>query len=65
MIRIAALGDPHAGLDSAGLLRPALADLPERADLLLLAGDLTRHGDPEEAAVLAAEVGDLGLPTFA
>jgi Icc-related predicted phosphoesterase len=65
MIRIAALGDPHAGLDSAGLLRPALADLPERADLLLLAGDLTRHGDPEEAAVLAGEVGDLGVPTFA
>ncbi|HEV3400356.1 MAG TPA: metallophosphoesterase family protein, partial [Acidimicrobiales bacterium] len=47
------------------LLRPALADLPERADLLLLAGDLTRHGDPEEAAVLAGEVGDLGVPTFA
>ena len=65
MIRIAALGDPHAGLDSAGVLRPALGDLAERADLLLVAGDLTRHGDPEEAAVLAGELGDVGVPVFA
>jgi Icc-related predicted phosphoesterase len=65
VIRIAALGDPHAGLDSAGSLRPALADLAERADLLLVAGDLTRLGDPEEAAVLAAELADVGVPTIA
>jgi Icc-related predicted phosphoesterase len=65
MIRVAALGDPHAGTDTAGLLRPALADVAERADLLLLAGDLTRHGDPEEAAVLAGEVRELGLPVAA
>jgi Icc-related predicted phosphoesterase len=65
MIRIAALGDPHAGLDSAGRLRQALAELADSADMLLVAGDLTRHGDPEEAAVLAGEVADLGVPVVA
>jgi Icc-related predicted phosphoesterase len=65
MIRIGALGDPHAGLDSPGYLRPALADFSARADLLLVAGDLTRHGDPEEAAVLAGELADVGVPTIA
>ena len=65
MIRVAALGDPHAGVDSAGLLRPALDDVADRADILLVAGDLTRHGDPEEAAVLADELRDVGVPTVA
>ncbi|HWC09608.1 MAG TPA: metallophosphoesterase [Acidimicrobiales bacterium] len=64
-IRVAALGDPHAGVDTAGFLRPALADVAARADLLLIAGDLTRHGLPEEAAVLAGEVCDLEVPVVA
>jgi len=52
MIRIAAVGDLHFGADLRGTLRPHLESLPEQADVLLLAGDLTRVGDPEEAAVL-------------
>ena len=65
MIRIAAAGDLHFGTDSAGSFRPALVDLPDRADMLLLAGDLTRIGRPEEAAVLAEELADLGVPVIA
>lgn len=65
MIRIAAVGDIHLGLDSAGTLRPHLEDLDERADLLCIAGDLTRHGDPEEASVLADELAGLGVPVVA
>jgi Icc-related predicted phosphoesterase len=65
MIRIAAVGDIHMGPDSQGLLRPAFETLPECADLLLLAGDLTRHGTPEEARVVAKEVRDLGVPVVA
>jgi Icc-related predicted phosphoesterase len=61
-VRVAALGDPHAGVENAGFLRPALADVAAHADLLLIAGDLTRHGEPDEAAVLAGEVCDLGVP---
>jgi Icc-related predicted phosphoesterase len=64
-VSVAAFGDPHAGVDTAGFLRPALADVAAHADVLLIAGDLTRHGEPEEAAVLAGEVCDLGVPVVA
>ncbi|MEV0522160.1 metallophosphoesterase [Streptomyces sp. NPDC050439] len=65
MIRVAAVGDIHMGLDSQGVLRPAFETLPECADLLLLAGDLTRHGTPEEARVVAREVAGLPVPVVA
>ncbi|MEV5518035.1 metallophosphoesterase [Streptomyces flaveolus] len=65
MIRVAAVGDIHMGLDSQGLLRPAFETLPDCADLLLLAGDLTRHGTPEEARVVAREVRGLPVPVVA
>lgn len=65
MVRIAAVGDVHLGPDTRGRLRPALLDLPQRADLLLLAGDLTRHGTVEEAAAAADEFDALGVPVIA
>lgn len=65
MIRIAAVGDIHMGPDSQGVLRPAFDTLPECADVLLLAGDLTRHGTPEEARVVAREITGLGVPVVA
>ncbi|PXY19043.1 metallophosphoesterase family protein [Prauserella muralis] len=65
MIRIAAVGDVHLGEDAQGRLRPALEKLPEHADVLLLAGDLTRHGTPEEARVVAREFHDVGVPVLA
>ncbi|MYY85194.1 MULTISPECIES: metallophosphoesterase [unclassified Streptomyces] len=65
MIRIAAVGDIHMGLDSQGVLRPAFETLPDCADVLLLAGDLTRHGTPEEAEVVAREVTGLPVPVVA
>jgi Icc-related predicted phosphoesterase len=65
MIRVAAVGDIHFGHDSAGTLRPHLADIDDHADIFLLAGDLTRLGDPDEAAVLAAELADVAVPVVA
>jgi Icc-related predicted phosphoesterase len=65
VIRVAAVGDIHMGPDSQGLLRPAFDTLPDCADLLLLAGDLTRHGTPEEARVVAQEVRGLPVPVVA
>ncbi|MGW2723519.1 metallophosphoesterase family protein [Streptomyces sp. NPDC001492] len=65
MTRVAAVGDIHLGPESHGVLRPAFETLPECADLLLLAGDLTRHGTPEEALVVAKEVEDLAVPVVA
>ncbi len=65
MIRVAAVGDVHVGTDSVGVLREHLSTVPERADLLLLAGDLTKAGDPSEAEVLCAELQGLDLQTVA
>lgn len=64
-IRIAAAADLHLGLDSQGLLAPELAGLEELADLLVIAGDFTRHGDPAEAQVFATELTGLSLPMVA
>lgn len=59
------MGDLHAGMDSAGLFRPHLGHLAEQADLLLLAGDLTRCGEPAEAEVVAGELSDVRVPKLA
>lgn len=65
MIRVAAVGDVHLGPDLAGRHREGLADLAERADVLLLAGDLTRHGTVEEARIVADEYRGLPVPVVA
>ncbi len=62
MIRIAAVGDVHVDLDVVGRYRPALDQLPEVADALLVAGDLTRHGTVDEAKSFTTEFGGLGVP---
>ncbi|MFD3663710.1 metallophosphoesterase [Streptomyces sp. NPDC058659] len=65
VVRVAAVGDIHLSPDCRGLLRPSFATLPLCADVLLLAGDLTRHGTVPEAEVVAEEVRDLGVPVVA
>lgn len=65
MIHVAAAGDIHFAPDAAGTLRPHLEHLTERADLLLLAGDLTRVGTSEEAKALADELADIDIPMVA
>lgn len=66
-VRIGAVGDVHAGADrdSADRLRQGFAHLADHADLLLLAGDLTRCGDPAEVAVVAEAVARVGVPAAA
>lgn len=65
MIRIAATADFHAGPEAAGTIAPLLGALKDEADLLLLAGDLTRSGTPAEAEIVAAELADAGVPVVA
>ena len=65
VIRIVAVGDIHLGVDSRGEMRPALEKVSIHADVLLLAGDLTRHGGAEEAEVVADEFGELDVPVIA
>jgi Icc-related predicted phosphoesterase len=64
MIRVAAVGDIHVGPDVAGSIRERLATLPDHADLLLVAGDLTRHGTVEEGRIAAGELRDVGVPVI-
>jgi uncharacterized protein len=64
-VRVAASGDIHASEPHRRRVHDAFADLQGRADLVLLAGDLTTHGEPEQAAVLAEAVRSVDLPVYA
>jgi Icc-related predicted phosphoesterase len=64
-VRIAAAGDIHAGEGAGERIANAFAEAAEEADLVLLAGDLTNHGEPEEAAVLAEACRDVDVPIVA
>jgi Icc-related predicted phosphoesterase len=65
MIRIAAVGDVHVGEDSDGRFEPWIESVHAEADVLLLAGDLTRSGRPTEAARLARELVKIRIPVVA
>jgi Icc-related predicted phosphoesterase len=65
-IRIAATGDIHLGRDADhDRWAAAFAGLRDRVDLVLLAGDLTTHGLPEQAALVATAVRGLDVPVLA
>jgi Icc-related predicted phosphoesterase len=55
-VRIAAVGDIHCTRTSQGALQPIFAAASASADVLLLCGDLTDYGLPDEARVLAREL---------
>ena len=55
-IRIAAMSDVHYSRTSQGLLQDVFSQVTERADVLILAGDLTDYGLPDEARVLARDL---------
>ena len=65
MIRVAAVGDPHVDADNRESWRRAFAELSRRADLLVMAGDLTHDGEVDEAAALAGALEGLAIPGFA
>ena len=53
VLRVAAVGDLHCKRTSENELRPLFEAASERADVLVLCGDVTDYGLPEEAQVLA------------
>jgi len=65
VIRIAAVGDVHVGEDSDERFEPWIESVHAEADVLLLAGDLTRAGFPNEAARLARELAKIRIPIVA
>jgi Icc-related predicted phosphoesterase len=64
-IRVAAAADIHAAEPLRERLERVFADLVDQCDLVLLAGDLTTHGLPEQASVLADACRVLEVPVVA
>jgi Icc-related predicted phosphoesterase len=65
MVRLAAICDLHVNKTSEGAVQHVLASIADAADVLLLAGDLTDYGLPEEARVLAKALNALRMPVAA
>jgi Icc-related predicted phosphoesterase len=65
-VRIAALADLHFGRAAEPELRQALAQASRDCQVMVLCGDLTDHGLPEEAQGLARELRQtVGVPVIA
>jgi Icc-related predicted phosphoesterase len=64
-MRIAALGDLHIRDAVSEPLRQAFTEVCDRADVLVLCGDLTDHGFPREAEALAEALAACRIPKIA
>lgn len=64
-MRVAAIGDVHCRVNTPNLLQQILPDVSERADALVITGDLTDTGLPEEAEVLGRQLKQLSIPVIA
>jgi len=67
-IRVAAAGDIHAGevlRERIERIERTFSEIGRETDLVLLAGDLTTHGLPEQAAVLADACRPVHIPIVA
>lgn len=56
VLRLAAIADLHYGRTSQGALQPVFAQMTEGVDAILLCGDLTDHGLPEEGRILVKDL---------
>jgi len=61
-MRIAAVADLHCGVADRARIRERLNEIPQRADVLLLGGDLTNYGKPAEMEVLISQLLRLRVP---
>ncbi|TWH00620.1 hypothetical protein L598_001000000580 [Mesorhizobium sp. J18] len=64
-LKVAALADLHVREDSATSYRDLFAEISKAADVLVIAGDLTDLGKPQEAEVLAADLQACSIPVVA
>jgi Icc-related predicted phosphoesterase len=64
-MRIAAMADLHCAKVPQDELTSAFAHVRDHADVLVLCGDLTDYGLPEEAKLLARDLGAVRLPMIA
>src|SRR3954465_12414401 len=64
VIKVATAGDIHCSEANRDETAAAVRDIDGTVDLILLAGDLTTHGEPEQAQVLADACRDLSTPVL-
>jgi Icc-related predicted phosphoesterase len=64
-VRLAAVGDIHCAKTSRGVLRPLFEQVDTIADVLVLCGDLTDYGLPDEAHILVSELQATKVPVVA
>src|SRR5919109_4943385 len=64
-VRVAAAADIHCGDHNREAVQSAFEAVDGTVDLILLAGDLTTHGEPDQAAVLADACRALATPVVA
>jgi uncharacterized protein len=64
-VKIAAAGDIHCSESTREETARSFAEIEGTVDMVLLAGDLTTHGEPEQAAVLADACRELETPVMA
>lgn len=63
-VRIAAVGDLHCRESQREEIATAFAEVAGEVDVILLAGDLTTHGEPEQALILADACRRLDTPVL-
>jgi Icc-related predicted phosphoesterase len=63
-LRVAAVGDLHMRSGAEGMHRELFTAVSEAADVLLLCGDLTDQGLPEEAVSLASDLAACKIPVL-
>jgi uncharacterized protein len=64
-IRIAAAGDIHCSEENRVAVAAAFRKIARQVDAILVAGDLTTFGEPEQAEVLADACRELPIPVVA
>lgn len=64
-VRIAAAGDVHCAPENRDAVLTAFDAIDGEADVVLLAGDLTTHGEPEQGEILAEACRGMETPVVA
>ena len=64
-VRVAAAGDVHCAPENRDAILTAFDAIDRVADVVLLAGDLTTHGEPEQGEILAEACREMETPVVA
>ena len=64
-LKIAAIGDIHVKTHFKDAYKPLMQEISQKADVLVLCGDLTDLGTPEEAHILADDLRTCRIPIIA